>query len=765
MTLPSVAMKHLASIAALALFATSAALAQSSAQAPPADPQPPTAAPPVFRTGSELVRVDVRVTDDQGHPVTDLRPGEVKLEEEGKPRPVVLFQHIAAPLGTYTEAAQRTIGAEVSTNQGAPQGHIYVLVFDEVHIRSGHEQRARLAAERFLRTNVRPGDRVALYALPGPGPQIPFTADVGRVLHELPAIRGSAEETGGGVLASVNPMGTFEAYEITRGNQVILDRETNQASQNLQATDTRNSNLNKSAAAAQLDDPSEIRQVIVEDAKTIVTRADADSRRFLVSFADVIRTLRSADGRKAVILFSEGFQTDNVTRELGDVAAAAAQSYSVVYALDLNPRTLEMSDNTPRGGEQLRETQDKLQSLGSLTGETAGTLVLDAPSQMDQALARIADTSEDYYLLGFTPANPDDSDRNRYRHVHVSVSRPGTHVSARTGYVLEPKGTPADRRRTIDAALQAPFGQKGLAVEYTTYTLRGSSSAVQRVIMCLSADLPVASASTKSADVVYIVRDTTTGKVVASGSDQLPLPEAANAGNPNVFRVQFEVPAGTYLMRALVREPGGLVGSADRRFQVRALNGPDVTASDLVVGSSDVKGLPVRASAYASDLMAGVFEVYGRTEAELEGLKISAELGTCRRRRGGGVRTGAASADANGRQRVQPRRAGRVAALGCGGGSVPGPRLRASGRRDRGGAAARRDGEAGSPSGRRIELDDDGAGRLRAAAAAQGGSHPSFAREHSGSGEDAGSSRCREGGHRRQLGCGHHGHRCGRCRA
>ena len=217
--------------------------------------------------------------------------------------------------------------------------------------------------------------------------------------------------------------------------------------------------------------------MVAEDAKTIVTRADADSRRFLVSFADVIRTLRSADGRKAVILFSEGFQTDNVTRELGDVAAAAAQSYSVVYALDLNPRTLEISDNTPRGGEQLRETQDKLQSLGSLTGETAGTLVLDAPSQMDQALARIADTSEDYYLLGFTPANPDDSDRNRYRHVHVSVSRPGTHVSARTGYVLEPKGTPADRRRTIDAALQAPFGQKGLAVEYTTYTLRGSSSA------------------------------------------------------------------------------------------------------------------------------------------------------------------------------------------------------------------------------------------------------------------------------------------------
>jgi len=86
------------------------------------------------------------------------------------------------------------------------------------------------------------------------------------------------------------------------------------------------------------------------------------------------------------------------------------------------------------------------------------------------------------------------------------------------------------------------------------------------------------------------------------------------------------VPAGTYLMRALVREPGGLLGSADRRFQVRSLSGPDITASDLVVGSSDVKGLPVRATAYASDVLTGVFEVYGRSASELEGLKITTSL-------------------------------------------------------------------------------------------------------------------------------------------
>ena len=150
MTVPSGAMKHLASTAALVLCAMSAALAQSVVSNSARQSPITRSVAHDLRTGSELVRVDVRVTDDQGRPITDLRPGEVKLEEEGAARPIVLFQHIEAPLGTYTEAAQRTIGAEVSTNQGAPQGHIYVLVFDEVHIRSGHEQKARLAAESFF---------------------------------------------------------------------------------------------------------------------------------------------------------------------------------------------------------------------------------------------------------------------------------------------------------------------------------------------------------------------------------------------------------------------------------------------------------------------------------------------------------------------------------------------------------------------------------------------------------------------------------------
>jgi len=613
--------------AAFFFVAASAAVAQANPQAAPTAGEPTAQPRPVYRSGLDLVRIDVRVTDAEGRPILDLRPDELKVEEEGASRPIVLFQHIEAPRGTYAEAAQRTIAAEVSTNQGSPQGHVYILVFDEAHITPGREQRARLAAERFLRTRVLPGDRVALYALPGPGPQIAFTADVPRVISALTAVRGTAEATGAGALSPLAPMRTYEAYEITRGNPKILDRLTNEVTQSLPASDTKPSARSNALFG---DSPEDNRRVLREDARSIVARADGDTRRFLMGLADVVRTLRAVEGRKAVVLFSEGFQIDNLTHELQDVAAAAAQSYSVIYAMDLNTRAVEASEETARGGEQSSETNDRLQSLGALAASTAGTLVPDAASQIDRALAQVAETTEDYYLVGFTPAKTALDDRDRYRSIHVSVTRPGAHVSTRTGYALGPKTTPADRRRTIDAALQAPFAQKGLAVEYTTYALRGSSPGLQRVIVSLAADLPVASGDTRTADVVYVVRDTATGKLAASGSDQIPLPEAPRDGGATTgtgsYRVQFELPAGTYLMRALVREPGGLLGSADRRFQVRALNGPDVAASDLVIGSSDVRGLPVRATVYRSDVLTGVFEVYGRNEAQLDGLRIMTDL-------------------------------------------------------------------------------------------------------------------------------------------
>src|SRR4051794_41598358 len=85
--------------------------------------------PAVFRSGADLVRLDVRVTGPDGRPVKNLRPEDVEIIEDGTARPVLLFQHFDEPAGAYADAALRAVSAEVSSNRDAPRGPLYLLVF------------------------------------------------------------------------------------------------------------------------------------------------------------------------------------------------------------------------------------------------------------------------------------------------------------------------------------------------------------------------------------------------------------------------------------------------------------------------------------------------------------------------------------------------------------------------------------------------------------------------------------------------------------
>ena len=113
-----------------------------------------------FKSGVDLVRFDVRVVDEAGHPVIDLRQEEIEIYENGRLLPVVLFQRVTEPAESYADAAIRAVTAEVSSNEAFPRGHLYILIFDQQHITPGNEQRARRAADEFIRWRVRPSDRV-----------------------------------------------------------------------------------------------------------------------------------------------------------------------------------------------------------------------------------------------------------------------------------------------------------------------------------------------------------------------------------------------------------------------------------------------------------------------------------------------------------------------------------------------------------------------------------------------------------------------------
>jgi VWFA-related protein len=605
-----------------ALLVLAAGVAVSAA---PQAPQPQ----PIFRSGVDLVRFDVRVTDASGRPLTDLRADELEILENGRVLPLLLFQHLAEPSGMYAEAALRSVSAEVSSNRGSPRGHLYILIFDQAHIAPGNEQVARRAAETFIKTRVRPFDRVAVIGIPGPGPELGFTADRTRAIAELAKVHADLERQ---VKSAGGDISVHEAYEIAGGNDKVISDVMVRQSIDLTADVGAAAAAGTSGVAdrggrakQQTEDPTTTRKLIVENARTVVAQADASARDSLQRLSDVIAQYRTVEGRKTVVLFSEGFHQRNVSRELEHVAAAAAQSYAVFYSFDLNRRAgTDVAQPLTTSTEALARTEP----LGSLAAETDGALITDAASHLDSALARIADQAQDYYIVGFTPSAAALEARGDYRRVSVRVRRPGARVSARTGYATPKAGQALDRRRAIDAALAAPFGQQALRVDYTTYTLRSDNAGRARVLLSLEADLPVQNAEHDSADVVFLVRDARDGRVVASGTDTMALPTTAVGGNATgigTYRVHFDVPPGSYMMRTVVREPGGLVGSADRKLDVRGLSGPDVTVGDVILGS--VTGaLPVRARAYAQDGLTGMLEAYGRSREQLQALTVTATV-------------------------------------------------------------------------------------------------------------------------------------------
>ena len=575
-----------------------------------------------FKSGVDLVRFDVRIVDEQGRPITDLRPEEVVITESGRTLPVLLFQRITEPSESYVEAALRAVSAQVSSNDAFPRGHLYILVFDQQHITPGNEGRARMAAEQFIRQRVRPSDRVAVFGVPGPGPQVGFTADRMRAIQALDSVRGMYERS---VSTAFGRMGIYEAHRIVQGDEKLMFDVMARTS-----LETGADALGEAVArrGGTSEDVTLTKRLLQENARTLVNQSDAMSRQFLQRLADVVAQFRDLEGRKTVVLFSEGFFQDNLARELEAVSASAAQSYCVFYTFDLNQRTGSLTEATAPDTVLGTEIQARIAPLATLAVETDGMMVVDAGARTQQALDRIAEQAQDYYLVGFAPSEAARGARGKYQRVNVTVTRPGARVSARTGYAVAPEQTAVDKRRAINSVLAAPFVQQALKIDYTTYVMKAAEAGHHRVVLTLNADLPVRSNASDVADVVFVARDVKDGRVVASGSDTISLPATPRQGSAvgtGNWRVQFNVPAGSYVMRTVVREPGGLVGSADRRIDVRPLDGPDVTASDLVIGSA-IGGLPVKPRAFSEDGLSGVIEMYGRTPVQLEGLQVKVEL-------------------------------------------------------------------------------------------------------------------------------------------
>jgi len=150
------------------------------------------------------------------------------------------------------------------------------------------------------------------------------------------------------------------------------------------------------------------------------------------------------------------------------------------------------------------------------------------------------------------------------------------------------------------------------------------------VILSLTAHLPASLDPNQAADIVFVVRDAT-GTNVASGTGRVAIP-ALPASRPGElvavpYRVQFDLAPGDYVMRVLVRDPAGLVGSGDRQLSVRPLSGPGLATSDLILARTDGKSFepPSRAALHADEGLLAYLELYG-DESQLASVATRVEV-------------------------------------------------------------------------------------------------------------------------------------------
>src|SRR5262245_13987530 len=120
------------------------------AQQPGGQPQ---GAPAVtFQAEVNYVDVDTIVTDQQGNFISDLKREDFELLEDGKPQKIDTFSLIDIPVerqDQFLVSGARPI-SDVRTNRRPFEGHLYVIVLDDIDVSPMRSPQVRRFAREFV---------------------------------------------------------------------------------------------------------------------------------------------------------------------------------------------------------------------------------------------------------------------------------------------------------------------------------------------------------------------------------------------------------------------------------------------------------------------------------------------------------------------------------------------------------------------------------------------------------------------------------------
>ena len=173
--------------------ATQPPAAQPPATPPPAQPPASGQQPPVFRGGTNQVRVDVTVLNRKGEPVTDLTKEDFEVREDGELQAIDNLKLIEASGVAPSDDMSLPIRSphHAAAEAARDDIRVFVIFWDEYHIgEMAPAIRARTALQNLVQTAFGPTDLVALMDQLTPSDAIRFTRDRRALAEQVSKLKG-----------------------------------------------------------------------------------------------------------------------------------------------------------------------------------------------------------------------------------------------------------------------------------------------------------------------------------------------------------------------------------------------------------------------------------------------------------------------------------------------------------------------------------------------------------------------------------------------
>ena len=586
-------MKKLLGTLALLAAAFGSPAAQTQSEAP--------AQGPTFRTGVDLVAVDVSVVDRNGKPVTDLLAPDFAVKIDGQPRRVVSAEQVRIDPDAARREAANPFETLYTTNLKPLNGRMFVIAVDELGIRFSGARAVLETAGNFI-DKLSPADRTAFVSYPEPGIQVGFTNDALRLKTAMRRVVGRTQvQTGRFNLGLSEAIAISERADARVFNEVVA-RECAQMN---------------GAGLEQCE------RDVLNDAEQLVRGVRQDTQQSLRGLYDLLVGLTVIEGQKTLILISEGLIIDSPT-DLDQVirAAAFARVTINVLVLDLsrNDSTVARPQPTPSEDRELQ-----LGGLGDLAAATRGSLYHIAGTG-EGVFERLASETLAYYILGVEEAA---SDRDGKQHrIDVEVRRRNVTVRSRRAFVISaPTTTRRKAEETLLDALKSPFGVAEVPLRVTTFTQKDPASDKARVI--IAADVGQPGGEPEEYTVGYVLLNDQ-GTVASSGLEKrvLSVPDGASTV-PRDYLTEFAVEPGSYSLRFGVVDAAGRRGGLIRDVNAWKLSGEEFAFGDLLigdVGADASRKIRPGVEPRVAGQLAAFSELYSTTAATLERTSASFEI-------------------------------------------------------------------------------------------------------------------------------------------